>query len=476
MKRLNIATVTLLLLIALGVRAQQTAVAPTPAKMYKYVIKGGHVIDPKSGLDEVMDIAIDHGYVAPQESSPARPAQPASNGRPAQPERPAMPATPHVDGKIALMAKNIDPNLATQVIDATGLYVTPGLIDIHTHNFWGTNMAGINYKDGPHGIQPDGFTLRSGVTTVVDAGSSGWRDFEKFKRQTIDESITRVFALLNIIGTGMDGKGESNAAEVDAQKTGEMGLKYPGIIVGVKNAHYGNGNTGVPNGNLYPIEEGVKAAGIMGGVFMLDGALTEAVLSRFRPGDIFTHIYGRPLMDSAGHVKTFVLEARKRGIIFDVGFGGSSFTFAQATPAFKAGFLPNSISSDQHISSMNTAMKDMMNIMGLFLAMGNNLNDVIKETTWNPAQEIKHPELGHLAVGAIADIAIFRVREGKFGFWANDGYIDGTKRFENEITIRGGNVEYNLNGRIKPINLPRPSRGGYGGGQRTPPAATTPGH
>lgn len=466
MKQLILLSINSLFFLSVSVLAQQTTSAP-PAKPYKYVIKGGHVIDPKSGLDEIMDIAIDNGYAAAREAFPGRPAQPAAGNRPAFPERPASPATPRTEGKIALIAKNIDPNLATQVIDAAGLYVTPGLIDIHTHNFWGTNMGGINYKDGPHGIQPDGFTLRTGVTTVVDAGSSGWRDFEKFKLQTIDFSITRVLALLNIIGTGMDGKGEGNAAEVNAQKTGEMGLKYPGIIVGVKNAHYGNGNTGAANGNLYPIEEGIKAAAMMGGVFMLDGALTEAVLARFRPGDIFTHIYGRPLMDSTGHVQPFVLEARKRGIIFDVGFGGSSFTFAQAIPAFKAGFLPNSISSDQHISSMNSAMKDMMNIMGLFMAMGNTLNDVIKETTWNPAQEIKHTELGHLSVGAVADIAIFNVREGKFGFWGNDGYIDGTKRLENEITIRGGNVEYNLNGRIKPINLPRPQRGqGFGGGPR----------
>src|SRR3546814_3824081 len=130
------------------------------------------------------------------------------NGRPARPAQPAHAAIKGKEGKIALIAKNIDPNLAVQVIDATGLYITPGIIDIHTHDFWGTNMGGINYKDGPHGIQPDGFTLRTGVTTVVDAGSSGWRDFEKFKRQTIDESKTRVLALLNIIGTGMDGQGD----------------------------------------------------------------------------------------------------------------------------------------------------------------------------------------------------------------------------------------------------------------------------
>lgn len=457
MKKTFLLLFSSLSLLYFSAQAQQPT-AQTDTKLYKYVIKGGHVIDPKNNINEVMDIAIDKGWTPSRGSQLAQPARPAMNERPARPAQPAHPAIKGTEGKIALIAKNIDPDLAVQVIDATGLYITPGIIDIHTHVFWGTNMGGINYKDGPLGLQPDGFTLRAGVTTIVDAGSSGWRDFEKFKKQTIDESKTRVLALLNIIGTGMDGQGENNEAEINAQKTGEMGLKYPEIIVGVKNAHYGNGNTGKPNGNLIPIEEGVKAAAMMGGVFMLDGQLSEPVLQRFRPGDIFTHIYGRDLMDENGKVKQFVIDARERGIIFDIGFGGASFTFRRGTPAFKEHFHPNSISSDLHVNSMNSAMKDMQNIMGLFMAMGMSLEDVVEASTWTPAQVIKRPELGHLSVGAVADLAIFEVRDGKFGYWGNDGYIDGTKRISNEMTIRGGNVEYDLNGRVKPINLPIPSR------------------
>lgn len=443
----KILLMSLLAILTAGTQAQ------TPSKIYKYVIKGGHVIDPKNNIDEVMDIAIKGGRPA-LPALPAVPARPAQDGRPARPAQPAQEAQTRIDGTIALIAKNIDPDLAVQVIDASGLYVTPGFIDIHTHNFWGTDIGGINYRNGPYSIQPDGFTLRTGVTTVVDAGSSGWRNFETFKKQTIDLSVTRVLAFLNINGDGMNGRTESNLDDMDAKKTGEMGKKYPDDIVGVKNAHFGSGGAGIPNAFLIPVERGVEAAGIMGGVFMLDGRLDAEIFKRFRPGDIYTHVYGRAIIDSAGNVKPFVLEARKKGIIFDVGFGGSSFGFNMATPAIKHGFFPNSISSDQHISSMNNAMKDMQNIMGLFMAMGMPFNDVIRAATWNPAQEIKRPELGNLSVGSVADIAIFGIREGKFGFWARDGYIDGTKRFDHEMTIRSGELVYNLNGRVKPINLP----------------------
>lgn len=467
MKR-NLLFSSVLVLIALSVHAQQPAASSS--KPYKFVIKGGHVIDPKNNIDGIMDIAITGGR-PPSPATPAEPARPAANGMPGRPAQPAREAVSRIDGTIALVAKNINPDLGVQVIDATGLYVTPGLIDIHTHNFWGPDIGGINYRNGPYSIPPDGFTFRTGVTTVVDAGSSGWRNFETFKKQTIDLSLTRVLALLNINGDGMNGKSESNLDDMDAQKTGEMGKKYPQDIVGVKNAHFGGGGGNIPKAYLIPVQRGVEAAKIMGGVFMLDGRLDPEIFDIFRPGDIYTHVYGRAIMDSVGNVKPFVLEARKKGIIFDIGFGGSSFGFNVATPAVKAKFFPNSISSDQHISSMNNAMKDMQNIMGLLMAMGMPFNDVVKASTWNPAQQIKRPDLGNLSVGSVADIAIFAVREGKFGFWARDGYIDGTKRLENEITLRAGEMVYNLNGRVKPINLPQLPRGGAA---PATPASTSP--
>ena len=191
---------------------------------------------------------------------------------------------------------------------------------------------------------------------------------------------------------------------------------------------------------------------------MLDGKLNEDVMNRFRKGDIFTHVFGRPLLDENNKVLPFVWEAQKRGVIFDVGFGGASFDFARARPALKDGFFPNSISSDLHINSMNNAMKDMNNIMSLFMAMGMDFQSVIAATTWNPAKEIKREDLGSLSVGSVADIAILRIRKGDFGYWARDGKINGDKRLETEMTIRGGTIVYNLNGLLEPINLPAPPR------------------
>jgi dihydroorotase len=238
---------------------------------------------------------------------------------------------------------------------------------------------------------------------------------------------------------------------MDVQKTIEMAKKYPEIVVGVKNAHFGRG---VPRTSedayLIPIERSIAAAKDFGGYLMLDGQLNEEVMRRFRAGDIYTHIFSRPIVDDAGRVKTFISQAQKRGVIFDVGFGRSSFRFAMAAPAFKAGFYPNSVSSDIHTASMNNAMKDMPNIMGMLLAMGMDFPSVITRCTWNPAREINKEELGHLSVGAVADIAIFHLRTGKFGFYDSAGErIEGTQRVEAEMTIRGGDVVYNLNGLIK---------------------------
>lgn len=393
------------------------------AQTYDILIKGGHLIDPKNNIDETMDIAI-------------------------------------TDGTIARIAKSIDASQATQVVTANGMYVTPGLIDIHTHNFWGSRMDQA-YMNGPNAVPPDGFTLRNGVTTVVDAGSSGWRTFPDFKRQTIDISKTRVLAFLNIVGEGMrGGPFEQNIKDMDAEKAGTFAKEHADDIVGIKLAHF--------NGHEWtPTDRAVEAGKIANIPVMVDFggsdpplSIEELFMQHLRPGDIFTHFYGElgsreSVVDrETKKVKPFVWEAQQRGIIFDVGYGGISFAYSQAIPAVEQEFYPNSISTDLHIGSMNNAMKDMLSVMSKFLNMGMDLQAVIKASTWQPAQIIKREELGHLSVGALADVAILTVREGNFGFFDYTGYkVEGNRKFECEMTIRDGNIVYDLNGIADPVTL-----------------------
>jgi dihydroorotase len=368
------------------------------------------------------------------------------------------------NGKIVRVAKNIDASKSIQVVDARGLYVTPGLIDPHVHVFYGTDPERA-YGNGTMAIIPDGFTFRTGVTTVVDAGSSGWRTFSTFKKQVIDISQTRVLAFLNIVGEGMrGGVYEQNTHDMDGKLTGMTVKFYHDYIVGIKVAHFvGNDWT--------PVDEAVKAGIIANTPVMIDFggsipplSIEELFVKHLRPGDIFTHCFGQlrdreAIVDTnTRNIKPFVWEARKKGIAFDVGYGSISFAFSQAIPAFKNGFFPNSISTDIHTTSMNAAMKDMLNVMSKLMAIGMSLDSVIAASTWNPAQEIKHEELGHLSEGAIADIAIFGMRTGKFGFFDYTGYkVEGNQKLECEMTIKGGKIVYDLNGIAKPLVVNKPN-------------------
>ena len=404
------------------------ALQSVQAQQYAIVIKGGHVIDPKNNIDAVMDIAIN-------------------------------------DGKIADVEKNIDGKLAVQVVDAGGLYVTPGLIDMHAHVFYGTEPDHA-YSNGMASLPPDGFTFRTGVTTVVDAGCAGWRSFPLFKRQVIDNSQTRILALLNIVGEGMrGGPYEQNTRDMDGKMTALVARQYRDYVVGVKVAHY-------EGPEWTPVDEAVKAGTIANIPVMIDFggntpplSIEELFMQHLRPGDIFTHCFGQLtsrefIVDTlTKKVKPFVWAAQKKGIYFDVGYGDISFAFSQALPALKSGFYPNSLSTDMHVNSVNRAMKDLLNIMSKFMAMGMNLDSVIKSVTWNPAREINRPELGNLSVGGIADVAILGIREGKFGFYDYTGYkITASHKLECEMTIKGGKIVYDLDGIATPVQLPRPQR------------------
>ena len=414
-----------LLLLGSNTIAQQSQPAES-SKPYSIIIKGGHVIDPKNNIDEVMDIAINSA----QGNQTARTAN-------------------TVEGKIALVAKKIDANLGVKVIDAKGMFVTPGLIDLHVHVFSGTNLK-QEYMNGPSSVWPDGFTFRSGVTTVGDAGSSGWRSFPEFKKNIIDRSQTRVLAFLNIIGDGM-GQYQQNVNDLDPNKAAEVAIAHKKDVVGFKSAHF----SGDP---FIALDSAVKAGTIANMPVMLDltypskpsiSSVEDLFMKHLRPGDIFTHMYRLtfPFFYDNDQVSALAFAAQKRGILFDIGHGGNGFTFARAIPSVKQGFLPYSISTDLHISSMNAGMKDMTNIMSKFLNMGLPLQDVILRSTWNPAQEIKREELGNLSVGSVADIAIFTLKKGNFGFIDSHNYLlKGTQKLETELTIRSGKIVYDLNG------------------------------
>jgi len=399
---------TFLTLLATAVVAcAQTA----PQPLYDLLLQGGHVIDAKNGISAVRDVAIK-------------------------------------DGVIAAVAARVDPSTAFKVVNVSGLYVTPGLVDIHAHVYAGTGERG-SYA-GDLSLYPDGFTFRSGVTTVADAGCSGWRNFEDFKNRVIDRSKTRVLVFLNIVGNGMrGGKYENDLTDMEAAPAAEMALRHKGLIVGIKTAHYAGPE-------WTPVEHAVEAGTVAGIPVMVDFGsdrperpIFELLTRKLRPGDIYTHCYSglRHELDENGKLNPGMIEGRKRGVIFDVGHGNGSFAWRIAVPALAQEFLPDSISTDLHAGSMNTSMKDMLNVMNKFLAMGMSVDEVIRRSTWNPAREIHHEELGNLSVGSPADVAVLSRETGKFGYTDMYGArLQGTQRLVCELTLRAGKVVHELNG------------------------------
>jgi len=388
------------------------------AQQYDMLLKGGHVIDPKNSIDRVMDVAI-------------------------------------AEGKIARVAENINPSTAEKVVEVEGFYVVPGLIDMHSHNFHGTEPDAY-LSNSFTALPPDGFTFRVGVTTIVDVGGAGWQNFRTFKEQTIDRSKTRVLSFLNIVGSGMKGGPyEQNLNDMDAKMTGMVAQRHP-EIVGIKVAHYAG-----PEWD--PVQRAVEAGEMAGIPVMVDFgghipplSLERLLMEELRPGDIFTHTFGHvpgriPVVSERGKVRPYVWEAQKRGIIFDVGHGGGSFLFRQAIPALKEGFKPNTISTDLHTGSMNAGMKSQINVMSKFINMDMSLAEVIEASTWSPAKVIQREDLGHLSEGAVADVAVINLKEGEFGYVDSGGYrMDGTQKLECELTLREGNVVWDLNGLSRP--------------------------
>ena len=394
------------------------------AQEFDLLLKGGHVIDPKNDIDGLRDIAIH-------------------------------------EGKIAEITTSIATSRAKKVVSVQGLYVTPGLIDMHVHVFNG-HTPGSYIADGRVSVPPDGFTFRSGVTTVVDAGSSGWRNFRQFKEQTIDQSQTRVLALLNIVGVGMLGRyEEQNVGDMSPTMTAYMINKlYPEILVGIKAAHYW--------GDFTQVDLAVEAGELAGVPVMVDfgehdppNSIESLFMEHLRPGDIFTHTYSygptqrETVVNEEALVKPFIFKAQERGIVFDLGHGGGAFSWRQAVPAVKQGFIADVLSTDLHTQSMNAGMKNLNNVMSKFLTLGLTIQEVVFRTTLNPAQVINRPDLGHLSIGSEADVAVLKVREGDFGFVdIRRTKIMGKQKIETELTLRAGKIVWDLNG----ISMPE-----YGG-------------
>ena len=376
---------------------------------YDLLIRGGHVIDPKNKVDGPSDVAIK-------------------------------------DGAIAAVGKSIDPGLAAKVVDASGLYVTPGLVDMHVHLYTGT---GLKTLTGDQSVYPDGFSFRACTTTMADAGSSGWRNFEDFKQRVIDRFKTRVFAFVNIVGDGMNGDNEQDVSSMDSKAAAAIAKKYPDTVVGFKTAHYA--------GPDWSAVDRVLEAGRMAnlpvmvdyGIVVPERPHEEFYLKKMRAGDIYTHMWRKfdPTIDEKGRVRPYLFEAKKRGVIFDVGHGAGSFIWRYAVPSMEQGFIPDSISTDLHTGSMNAGMKDIVNVMSKMINLKMPLSEVVLKSTWNPAQYIRREKLGHLSVGAPADVAIFRLERGKFGFVDSDRFVrSGNQRLTCEMTVLSGNVMWDLNG------------------------------
>jgi dihydroorotase len=373
------------------------------ADVYDILIKNGRVIDFASSRNGKMDVAI-------------------------------------AGGKIARVAPDLPASQAKVVIEAGEYIVTPGLIDIHTH--FDAYGASLN-------LNPDHNALRSGVTTAVDAGSSGADTFETFRRSVIDKAVTRVLAFVNIVAAGMYGeKVADDPRQMDVDKAAAAVIKHRDVVVGIKTAHY-------QPPDWIAVDNAVKAAEESKSVLMVDfhpkpgRGYRELILEHMRPGDIHTHFYGRltPQIDASGKVQPYMHEARKRGVLFDVGHGSGSFWFRIAKPMIEQGFLPDTISTDIHKSSIMLPRATMIVTMSKFLNLGVSLEHVIERATVNPAKAIRRPELGTLKEGSEADVAILKLERGEFAYLdSGRAKLTGNQRLRCALTIRAGKVVWDEDG------------------------------
>lgn len=379
--------------------------------MFDVLISGGRVVDPSQGLDAVLDVGLRGPRVAA-----------------------------------------IGTDLATrgvrgEVVDASGLLVTPGWVDLHTHVYWGV---------APLGVDADAHCLRRGVTTAVDAGSAGALTFPGFKRYVIDVSATRVLAMLHLSSIGMardDAAGDEAIGELEdlrwanVDRAIEVARAYADVITGIKVRlsiyHVGNS----AERTREALRRARQVADTIGKPVMLHPGYTaipiDEMLAGLVRGDIVTHVYhGRTegVLDAAGRVRPSVRAAVERGVHFDVGHGRGSFDWRVARAALDQGLLPGTISSDIHAWNVAGPTFDLATTASKLLHLGLPLPEVLRRVTAAPAACIgRAGELGTLAPGAASDLSLFRLVPGEFSFRDGAGQVEiGRARLEPVAVIRAG--------------------------------------
>jgi dihydroorotase len=371
---------------------------------YDLILRGGRVIDPSQKLDAVTDVAF-------------------------------------AQGKVARIGPGLQADADTDIRDMSGAIVTPGLIDLHTHVYWGGTSLGIDAED---------FCRRSGVTTAVDTGSAGPGNFAGFRKHVIEPSAVRILAYLHISFAGiyafsprvMVGESEELRlmAPVDAA---EVASTNRDIIVGIK-VRVGARASG--RSGTVPLDIALQVAEEVGMPVMAHidepPPSYEEVIARLRAGDVLTHAF-RPYPNAPataqGTVKQAVLDARRRGVLFDIGHGKGSFAFKTARAMLANGFLPDTISSDVHALCINGPAFDQVTTMSKFLCLGMPLADVIAASTVNAAFALKRPELGSLKPGSVGDATILSIKDGRFDYVDVVGeHLTGDRRIVSDGVVIGG--------------------------------------
>ena len=372
--------------------------------VYDLILRGGRVIDPSQKLDAVTDVAFSAG-------------------------------------KVARVGPKLEAGPGTDVRDVSGLIVSPGLIDLHTHVYWGGTSLGIDAEE---------FCRTSGVTTAIDTGSAGPGNFAGFRKHVIDPCKVRILAYLHVSHAGIYAfsdrvmVGESEELRLmDPVSAVEVANANRDVIVGIKVrvGRHASGTSGT-----IPLDIALQVGEEAGMPLMchidFPPPSYEEVLARLRPGDVLTHAF-RPFPNSPatqqGTVKREVIEARKRGVKFDIGHGKGSFAFKTARAMLANGFMPDTISSDVHTLCINGPAFDQVTTLSKFLCLGMPLDEVIAASTVNAAMALKRPELGSLKPGSVGDATLLSIKEGQFDYVDVVGeHLIGDRKIAAEGTVVAG--------------------------------------